>query len=301
MFAPRSKTVTRSVAIIPPLELWPRIQRIRILHEHKSVRRWPPHINLLYPFLETISDAELEQLNFAIQQFGACDFEICLNQLDVFKHGFSSTLVLVPDRKSRLELERLWNCLAKEFPECAVLQHGIFRPHLSIGNFKSDEVLQTVVDNLKDSFHENPLVWKLSTICVLGRRDKNDVLGESPFRMLAKIRFENGYSKIFNYNLQFNRVPNVDYEFSNDSIPCEYELDSNFLELVNPDYPSANMFKKSKCFKYNPDFMFWTPTCKKLDLNADLEKISILTWNVLSENIVKNELDSLNFASFDQR
>jgi hypothetical protein len=40
-----------TVCIIPPLAVQQAVQRIRCFKD-KSFVRWPPHINLLYPFLE---------------------------------------------------------------------------------------------------------------------------------------------------------------------------------------------------------------------------------------------------------
>lgn len=50
-----AKVHKAAIAIIPPLHLTHAIQRIRCFKD-KSYVRWPPHINLLYPFLEDSSD-----------------------------------------------------------------------------------------------------------------------------------------------------------------------------------------------------------------------------------------------------
>ena len=40
-----------SVALIPPDVAWPPIQDARMLVQDKGLWRWPPHANLLYPFV----------------------------------------------------------------------------------------------------------------------------------------------------------------------------------------------------------------------------------------------------------
>jgi hypothetical protein len=46
----QSKVVTSACVVIPPQKLWNQIQQIRSLYD-KSFERWPPHINLIYPFI----------------------------------------------------------------------------------------------------------------------------------------------------------------------------------------------------------------------------------------------------------
>jgi hypothetical protein len=46
-----SKSHKSTVCIIPPIAVQQAVQRIRCFKD-KSFVRWPPHINLLYPFIE---------------------------------------------------------------------------------------------------------------------------------------------------------------------------------------------------------------------------------------------------------
>lgn len=54
------KEFKSSLCIIPPAEFWDPIQEIRRVHD-SGFLRWPPHINLLYPFVPW-RDAEAEAL-----------------------------------------------------------------------------------------------------------------------------------------------------------------------------------------------------------------------------------------------
>jgi poly(A) polymerase len=50
--AARSKTHSSTVALVPPEDSWAPIQRARYELQDKGLYRWPPHCNLLYPFVE---------------------------------------------------------------------------------------------------------------------------------------------------------------------------------------------------------------------------------------------------------
>ena len=65
--SPRSKMTFKSstgtlshrsaICLIPHRSAWPSIQAVRSIHD-KAYTRWPPHINLLYPFLpDSVSGA----------------------------------------------------------------------------------------------------------------------------------------------------------------------------------------------------------------------------------------------------
>jgi hypothetical protein len=38
------------IAVVPPEQVWGPIQDIRRRHDRQHIRRWMPHVNLLYPF-----------------------------------------------------------------------------------------------------------------------------------------------------------------------------------------------------------------------------------------------------------
>ena len=46
-----TKTHKTAAVIIPPRDVWGPIQQIRRQHDRK-IRRWMPHITLIYPFCE---------------------------------------------------------------------------------------------------------------------------------------------------------------------------------------------------------------------------------------------------------
>ena len=45
------KTHKTALCLVPPRRVWDAIQEVRVRYD-KSFARWPPHVNLLYPFCE---------------------------------------------------------------------------------------------------------------------------------------------------------------------------------------------------------------------------------------------------------
>jgi len=52
-----SATKLSALALVPDVAAWPAIQALRFAHD-RQVRIWPPHINLLYPFVSEAVSCE---------------------------------------------------------------------------------------------------------------------------------------------------------------------------------------------------------------------------------------------------
>ena len=101
----------------------------------KGFCRWPPHINLLYPFVSDNSGPQFEAAaaaaSTALAPFAA--FDVTLRQLRSFDHGRSSTLWLEPEADALCAVQA---ALAAAFPACTDLsddpRRGITRfvPHV---------------------------------------------------------------------------------------------------------------------------------------------------------------------------
>src|SRR5512139_3217973 len=81
---PRSKTHATAVVLIPPGEVWEPIQAIRRQHD-RQVRRWMPHVTLLYPFWPRDEFAEADR-GFRAALGGIPPFELSLARLRWFSH-----------------------------------------------------------------------------------------------------------------------------------------------------------------------------------------------------------------------
>ena len=124
-----------ALCIVPPPNLCEAINRLRAQHD-KSYEVWPPHFNLLYPFVPEDSlpraaefvRARLAELHV---QSGAAAPSICLNEPGFFTHRHNSTVFVTTasDSEGTSWLQALRSALAESFR----LWEDVFRPHLTIG------------------------------------------------------------------------------------------------------------------------------------------------------------------------
>jgi len=72
-----------TVAIVPPEHLWPPIQAARERLRDGGLTRWPPHVNLIYPFVEPpYFERFAERFAPAVAQ--CAPFRVRLERLGVF-------------------------------------------------------------------------------------------------------------------------------------------------------------------------------------------------------------------------
>jgi len=121
---------TSALALVPGVDVWPVIQALRLKHD-AQVRVWPPHINILYPFVSEHDFAEAaDRLVAATSELAPLRIRFCR------KASFGSTAFLVPECDMDPGLVQLHALCRSAFPDLEQ-PHRCFSPHLTIGKFKS--------------------------------------------------------------------------------------------------------------------------------------------------------------------
>jgi hypothetical protein len=87
-----------ALCLIPPEDLWPSVEKIRLLYD-KAYRKWPPHINLAYPFvkvdaLERVSELIVTALENSTTSTFPYNLKVVLDTVGVFKHRSKNTIFI---------------------------------------------------------------------------------------------------------------------------------------------------------------------------------------------------------------
>jgi 2'-5' RNA ligase len=161
-----TKINSSAVVIIPPKEIWVPIQEIRRIYD-RQIRRWMPHITLLYPFRLESEYNSLESLFSTICE-KIKSFEITFSKFKYFNHGKQKyTLWLAPEPES-LIIDLQYKLLAL-VPDCnnVNLHKNGFTPHLSVGQIEGKKKLIEVIETLQRNWSQ--LKFTINSIYFIAR------------------------------------------------------------------------------------------------------------------------------------
>lgn len=160
------KTHKTAVVLIPPEACWPSIQAIR--HEHdRHVRRWMPHITMIYPFRPREQFAAIADLFLNVCR-SIEPFEVQFRQFRCFHHGRQQyTLWLAPEPAE--PVIALQTALWQVVPDCnetREFKNG-FTPHLSVGQVRGKAQMERLREQLQSQWQpiritvkEVNLIWR---------------------------------------------------------------------------------------------------------------------------------------------
>lgn len=161
-----TKTHKTAVVLVPPESVWEAIQAIRRKHD-RQVRRWMPHITLLYPFLPPERFNEVEPALRAA--CGSLDpFEVRLAEFHRFEHGGPRcTLWLAPEpREAMVALQARLQAAVPHCDDVSRHAHG-FTPHLSVGQVRGIDRAAALVAQLRRFW--TPVTFPAEQISVIQR------------------------------------------------------------------------------------------------------------------------------------
>lgn len=160
-----------ALCLIPPQDLWPSIERIRALYD-KGYGRWPPHVNLAYPFVQPDSlprAARLIESGLQRRQKEVVHAEarprISIDAADVFRHKADNTLF-----RCDSDEERTSTLIAFRRSILELLGHGDSNSRLHMTVAQSEDANSDPHKFLLDKISRMPsLGWDIEQISILVR------------------------------------------------------------------------------------------------------------------------------------
>lgn len=191
--SPNLHSYDTALCIIPPTPLTHDVNRLRALYD-KAYEKWPPHINLIYPFVapESLPHA-VDAVRATLVDNSTAEFSVRLDQSDFFAHKRSNTIYITDSGDGCKKLQGIQKQIL-----LALGQAGApFQPHLTIG--QSDANDDSVRDYLisKTSLLP-PVEWQVSELTVL-IRDRSVVSGTTmgQMKVWGNIKLSDDYKVAF--------------------------------------------------------------------------------------------------------
>lgn len=168
------------------------VQRVRKAHD-RNERRWPPHITLAYPFVPAAQfDEAAAALEAGLAAEGVGSFDMRFNGVQDFGHGRSFTAWTNPEpvaaAGASCPLQAVWRVARALYPDAGD-QRGEFVPHLSLGQFTTQEevdVFKAVVES--EGWATPSEQVRVGEIHLLERRGDAGAAELDPFRVSRRIK-----------------------------------------------------------------------------------------------------------------
>jgi poly(A) polymerase Pap1/uncharacterized protein (UPF0248 family)/endonuclease/exonuclease/phosphatase family metal-dependent hydrolase len=283
-----------ALAIIPPRHLWPSIERLRSLYDQHH-HQWPPHINLIYPFVgqETLAKA-CEAISPAIRRwkgaFAAQEAEqikphsydveegersnnegdaavlsLLLDAVDVFEHRENNTIFLhAASADQNTRLAELRASILRS------LGHGAgraYRMHMSIA--QTEDAKSDAHKFLAHKIGFLPAVeWQVSKLHILVRERVPGTRLGSVMSLWGSVDLGSG-------------------ELTRLESPTRFYNDCASSERTKVQTTERNKGGIRPAFKFDTITRQWTPDAKPAEdsrqMSTPPEQLAISSYNVLGE------------------
>ncbi|KAK3338290.1 2'-5' RNA ligase superfamily-domain-containing protein [Neurospora tetraspora] len=192
-WTPPLTSTSTALALIPPPHLWPPLNALRSLYD-KAYHKWPPHINLVYPFVkpEDLEDA------VAVAPFGILEgrrkrneergdkIRLKLDSVGVFEHRKHNTIYRYDQEQQQSPLSTLREDLLRGLGHQPEGEGKEYKPHLTIA--QSEDRESSAHKFLVEKVGLLPAVeWEVEEVWVLVR-DQSDGPGKGKMKVWGKIR-----------------------------------------------------------------------------------------------------------------
>lgn len=187
---PALSSFQTAIAIIPPPYLHPQINSLRSLYD-KSYKKWPAHINVLYPFVAPeVLDSAVRTIRDVLEEgseYGNV-FTLELDRPGNFRHRQNATVYLSPglhdggtvehpETPSGASLRALEGLLAGAFERGSRSGpgDGVYRPHLTVGQTSLDSIAMDSLMSKAEKLGGRGMSWVVSRLAVLRRDEDGDM------------------------------------------------------------------------------------------------------------------------------
>ncbi|UQC89328.1 endonuclease/Exonuclease/phosphatase [Colletotrichum lupini] len=169
-----SSTHDTALCLIPPREQWPSIDRLRFQND-KAYAKWPPHVNLVYPFTRSADSESLHQASDAIvnslkalQETGdLASIPLSLDSPDYFENKHGSTLFLCDKDEKRTR--RLASLRTTVLTAIGQTRLAPYHMHMTIAQCEDTAGPSKLSFLLGKLRRLQPVSWEVTQLAVLVR------------------------------------------------------------------------------------------------------------------------------------